>query len=115
MKGWPHNPASLKRPQIVGKLTNELVYEKLPDGVLKQLREVNPATGGRRKYKHHQFLTADIGNPHLEKQVTAVTTLMRVSRTWTRFKTLFDRAFPKPQPQSYLPGLVPEIPDDEDD
>ena len=55
-------------------------YEKLPEGVLDKLREKNPVTvEGRRRHKHHQFLTKDIGNPHLEKQVVAVTTLMRAA------------------------------------
>ena len=75
LKGWEYKPPSVKRPQFMGKLTNELIYEKLPDGVLQQLREKNPLTsGGYRKHRHHQFLTMDIGNPHLERHVAAVTT-----------------------------------------
>jgi hypothetical protein len=107
LRGWPYNPPSLKRPQLVGKLTNELVYNELPEGVLDDLRKKNPvvARDGRRRYKHHQFLTVDVGNPHLEKQVTAVMTLMRVSPTWSRFKKLFARAFPPKVNQPHLPGM----------
>ena len=112
LKGWEYKPPSVKRPQFVGKLTNELIYEKLPDGVLQQLREKNPLTsGGYRKHRHHQFLTMDIGNPHLERHVAAVTTLMRVSSTWTRFKKLFDRAYPPAIAQLELLSLA----DDEDE
>jgi len=108
LRGWAYNPPSLKRPQLVGKLTNELIYRKLPGGVLDDLRRKNPVVqDGRRRYKHHQFLTSDVGNPHLEKQVTAVTTLMRVSPTWSRFKKLFGKAFSN---QPRLPGM-----EDEDD
>lgn len=112
LRGWRYNPPSLKRPQLVGKLTNELVYKKLPHGVLEELRHKNPVVKtGRRRYKHHQFLTTDIGHPHLEKHVTAVMTLMRVSTTWTRFKKLFERAFPPKFRQGEFAGMR----EDEDD
>jgi hypothetical protein len=92
---WQYSPPSLRRPRMVGKLTSQLVYEKLPPGVLEELRGKNPADDtGRRKHKHHQFLTKDVGNPHLEKQLAVVTTLMRISPNWRVFMTHFERAFP---------------------
>ena len=95
LRGWQYNPPSLKRPKMVGKLTAQLVYEQLPPGVLARLREKNPVVrSGYRRHKHHQFLTDDIGDTHLEKQLVSVTTLMRVSPDWKTFKTLFGRAFP---------------------
>jgi hypothetical protein len=94
LRGWQYSPPSVKRPKYVGKLTNELIYEKLPKGVLEELRSKNPVTPrGYRKHKHFQFLTEDIGNPHLEKQVVSVTTLMRASPNWATFERLFKRAF----------------------
>jgi hypothetical protein len=93
--GWQYRPLSLKRPRLVGKLTSQLVYEKLPKGLLDDLRRKNPADEtGRRKRKHHQFLTNDIGNPHLEKHLAVVTTLMRISPNWRVFMAHFSRAFP---------------------
>lgn len=100
LKGWQFSPLSVKRPIFVGKLTNQLVYEKLPLGVLEELKNKNPIVkSGRRKYKHHQFLTDDIGNPHLEKQIAAVVPLMRASPNWLAFKRLFARAFPSEDQQ----------------
>ena len=32
--GWQYRPLSLQRPQYAGKLTNQLIYKKLPPGVL---------------------------------------------------------------------------------
>ncbi len=94
LRGWQYRPISVKRPKYVGKLTNELVYEKLPDGVLAELRSKNPVTPkGYRRYRHFQFLTEDIGNPHLEKQVASVTTLMKASNNWATFNRLFNRVF----------------------
>jgi hypothetical protein len=97
LHGWrwnPFNPAG--GPRIIGKITNQLVYDKLPYGVLEELRRKNPIVynHGRRKYKNFQFLTEDIGNPHLEKQVTTVTTLMRIAPNKRIFDILFDKAFP---------------------
>ena len=94
LRGWQYRPISVKRPKYVGKLTNELVYEKLPKGVLDELRNKNPITPkGHRRFHHHRFLTEDIGNPHLEKQVASVTTLMKASNNWSNFNRMFNRVF----------------------
>lgn len=102
LKGWDYENlgAGAKKPRIVGKLTNEIVYERLPKGVLTELKKKNPPIdNGRRKHKHHQFLTQDIGDKHLNTQITADIALMRASKTWQGFMTLLDRAYPKPGPQ----------------
>lgn len=81
-------------PRYAGKLTNELIYDQLPPGVRQKLEELNPKTEtGRRKYHNHRFLSGDIGNPHLEKQVAVVTALMRASSNWNQFMKSFDRNF----------------------
>lgn len=40
--GWPYDASTTKRTAYIGKLTNKLIYEKLPPGVLPQLRRKNP-------------------------------------------------------------------------
>ena len=104
LQGWQYSPLSLKRPRRVGQLTSKLVYEKLPPGVLEKLREKNPVVyrGHTRKYKHHQLLTEDIGNTHLERHLAAVTTLMRAAPDRKTFQKLFDRAFPSGPVQEEL-------------
>ena len=98
LKGWIYSPMNpMKGPRLIGKITNQIVYEKLPPGVLEELREKNPVVSNkRRKYKHHQFLTEDIGNPHLEKHIASVTTLMRISSNWKSFERMLEKAFPSP-------------------
>lgn len=109
LRGWQFRPFTVKRPQFVGKLTNQLVYEKLPPGVLDELRAKNPKNEkGRRKHKFFQFLTDDIGNPHLERQLVAVTTLMKVSPNWRKFEGMFKRAFPDGPEQSEMPFMEEE-------
>lgn len=95
LHGWTLNPASRAKPAYVGRLTNALVYERLPEGVLAELRSQNPVDPetGRRRFKHHQFLTENIGNPHLEKHLAKVIGLMQASDTWGEFKRMFRKVF----------------------
>ncbi|MEO3474004.1 P63C domain-containing protein [Roseomonas sp. CAU 1739] len=95
VRGWKYAPGSNNRNHYIGKLTNELIYERLPPGVLEELRSKNPRDPikGRRRYTHHRFLTDEVGNPHLEKQIVAVTTLLSVSDDWDEFARLFSKKF----------------------
>ncbi len=99
--GWPYDASTTKRTAYIGKLTNKLIYEKLPPGVLPQLRRKNPtdAVTRRRKHKHFQYLTDEIGNVHLEKQIAAITRLLRATPDgqWRLFESLFNNAFPPAQ------------------
>lgn len=95
LKGWQFIPFPNKKPRVVGKITNDIVYKRLPEGVLEELQSKNPSDEkGYRKHKHHQYLTTDIGNVHLEKHLASVIILMRASVNWRGFKRLLDRACP---------------------
>lgn len=109
VRGWRYAPGSNKRNHYIGKLTNELIYRQLPEGVLEELRNKNPRDPekGRRRYTHHRFLTDDIGNPHLEKQIVAVTTLLAVADDWSDFSRLFCKKFP-PGPNDLFSLPPPE-------
>ena len=98
LNGWPWPPVhNSKRPGIIGKYTNQVVYERLPHGVLEKLKELNPQDEEtkRRKFKHHQFLSEDIGQPDLHSHLLQVIALMRAATSWNGFIKLLDRAFPK--------------------
>lgn len=95
---WPWPPLnSSKRPGVVGQYTNDIVYERLPSGVLDKLKELNPTDEltHRRKYKHHQFLSTNIGQPDLQAHILQVVALMRASTSWKGFINLLDRSLPK--------------------
>lgn len=120
--GWAYRPGTHARPGVVGTFTNKVIYEELPKGVLPALQERNPSMNGRRKRRHHQLLTEDVGLAHLEKQIVAVMTLMHVSEDMEEFEDLFNRRFRKGLQQSRLnfrklaeaaPGKFPDE-DDED-
>lgn len=98
LNNWPWPPLhSSRRPGIVGQYTNDIVYERLPKGVLEKLKELNPveASSGRRRFRHHQFLSEDIGQPDLQKHLLQVITLMKASTSWKGFIKLLDRVLPK--------------------
>jgi hypothetical protein len=96
LKGWQWLSLSGKRPGVVGTYTNDLVYERLAPGILIQLEERNPKDEqGKRRGKHHQWLTDDVGHPALAQHLHAVIGLMRASPDWNQFYRMMNRAFPK--------------------
>jgi len=77
--------------------TKKYIYEQLPPGVLPELERRNPTRRSKsgktyRSHARHQLLTDEVGDPHLEKQIVAVMTLMRASTDWKMFDYLFKRA-----------------------
>jgi hypothetical protein len=96
LRGWDWMSISGKRPRHVGNLTNDLIYDRLAPGILAELETRNPKDEyGRRRRKHHQWLTEDVGHPALAQHLHAVTGFMRASSTWDQFYRLMNRAFPK--------------------
>jgi hypothetical protein len=91
--------------QYVGKLINKY-YDQLPPEVEEELRRLNPSNEkGQRKHKHFQLLSADTGNPHLDKQIMMVTMLMRISAGKPEFERNFEKAFPA-KLQLEIPGVL---------
>lgn len=95
LKGWEYKGAS--KPGIVGKITNQYVYNYLPKGVIDELRTKNPKNqNGNRKAKHHQFL-ADTGAKHLDNLLQQEMALMKASDTWDEFDRLFKKSMGEPE------------------
>lgn len=94
---WPPKPGKNYHPSIIGKITNEIVYKRLPDGVLEKLQEVNPIIQEkhRRRWKHTQFLSNELGRPSLNEHLNKVVALLQASGSWGQFMTLLNRVFPK--------------------
>lgn len=96
LRGWQWRGMSVNRPSVVGKYTNDIVYERLAPGIVEQLQQRNPKDEkGQRRVKHHQWLTEDIGHPALAQHLHAVIGFMRASSKWDQFYRLLQRAFPK--------------------
>lgn len=97
MKGWTWKEASTKKPGVVGKYINDVVYDRLAPHILNELREKNPPNmKGNRKVKHHQYLTPDIGHPKLQEHLSGVMAIQRIAGSnWGRFKSMMDVAYPR--------------------
>lgn len=78
----------------MGNFINRNVYELFPEGVPDRLREVNPSIEGRRKRKHHQHLTKNLGRELLAHQKGVTIAVMRLSPSNDprRFKQNMRRA-----------------------
>lgn len=111
LKGWTPSVIASRRPKVFGKITNDLIYERLPANVLNHLQVLNPKDDkGRRKHKHFQRLTEDIGNPELRALLASEITVMRGfdDGQWNEFYKFLNRVLPKQTP---LP-LFDDITDD---
>lgn len=81
-----------KRPSIIGKWTNKLIYEQLPKGVLEELKVKTPKSPeGNYTARFFQSLTPDIGHPELTSQIYKVIGIMQISDNWNDFISNFNR------------------------
>ena len=105
LRNWQWKGMKINRPSIVAHYTKDLVYERLAPGILSELEQRNPKDErGRRKHKHHQWLSDDVGHPALAQHLYALTSLMRAGKSWTDFYQLVQRAFPKKGETLFLPA-----------
>lgn len=97
LNGWDFTIKDIrKRPGVIGKWTNTVIYKELPKGVLDELKSRTPKNElGKPTAKYHQSLTLDIGEPNLERQITKVVALFQVSdnmeQFWRHFQKMKDR------------------------
>jgi hypothetical protein len=103
LKGWKMSEIPNRRPVIFGRITNDLVYERLAPKVLDELKRLTPRDQkGRLKHKYFQRLTDDVGHPKLRELLASEITLMRVfdDGEWGQFYKALNKALPK---QTKLP------------
>ena len=103
LRGW--EPSDQGRfPRAVAGYINDLVYARLEQGVLDELRKKNPMLSSkRRKVMHHQWLTRDIGHPRLREHISTLLAFMRAAPNWGAFKRNVQRAFPVQNETLHLP------------
>ena len=100
LREWEWRGMKVNRPQVVAKYTNDIVWDRIAPGVREELEILNPKTEqGRRRSRHHQWLTEDIGHPALQKHLNGVIVLMksvvRAKGGWEEFRRRLQRVFPK--------------------
>ena len=92
----------VNRPSITGHYTNEIVYARIADGLLDQLRLNNPKNDeSEREHRHHQWLTDDFGVQELREHIVGVLAIMRTvvdpdpKRAWQKFYVSLQRSYPR--------------------
>jgi hypothetical protein len=100
LHGWPYKVGITRGPRYVGKFIMKYVWGGLPKDVVDEIKRRNPNDEhGRRPKKLFQFLTDETGIPHLDWQISSITTLMRASTDKEQFEELFARAFAIARPK----------------
>lgn len=89
---WDYTMSGIrKRPGIIGKWTNELIYKQLPKGVLDELKKSTPKSdAGNYTSRFFQSLTPNIGHPALTAQIYKVIGIMIASKSWEQFQHIFN-------------------------
>jgi len=98
LNGWkiPENGVIYRKPSVVGKFTNEIIYGRFPKEVLPQLQGNNKYNDiGMRLYKHFQFLTPD-GILKLEKFIFESVLVMKKCHHWDEFVSEHAKKFGYP-------------------
>ena len=96
LRGLDYKSGQVQRPQYFGKLTNDVVYERLAPGVLDELKnKVDRSPSGRPRNRFHQHLTSDSGHPRLREHLASVISIMKLSSDWNDFKIKLDTIHPK--------------------
>lgn len=94
LNNWKFKEISMKKPMIIGKYTNDIVYSRLLPELVDELQNRNPKNEmGYRESKHHQWLS-EIGHTDLDRHISAVTSLMKCCSDWKEFKLLLTKVFP---------------------
>ena len=107
LNGWLYHEKSIrKRPGVIGRWTNDIIYDRLAPGVRKELHRIAERDErGRPKHKLFQRLTEETGHPKLKEHLAAVTALMRAANNWKDFIRSLNRALPRYPDLPLFPDL----------
>lgn len=110
LNGWSFDVESIKRrPGVVGSWTNKLIYDRLPAGVLEELKRKTPKNEkGKYTARLFQSLTPEIGHPELSAQIYKVLGIMRISEDWKSFMENFNVMTSREDGQLELPLISEE-------
>ena len=89
LRKWDYTPK--QRTSAFAHVTVDLVYKRIQPGLWEELKKTNP---NKTKYRYHQMLTDNIGNPHLQKHLISLIKLMQKCPTWNKFMYLVNAIHP---------------------
>lgn len=100
LKNWRWPGMSKNRYSVVGHYTNNLVFDRIAPGLLRDLQSKSPKNEkGQRSNKLHQWLTKDVGDPMLSQHLHSIVMLQRLAiangHGWSRFLHMVDQVLPR--------------------
>jgi len=99
LQGREFEPGSDLSPADIALFIDKYIYEQLSPDVASGLSESSPMAEKRyRRQRRLRSLIANTGNPHLDQQISIVTTLLKIARNTAEFHDLFNRAFAPKEP-----------------
>ena len=113
LKGWRWPGMSKSRYSVVGHYTNNLVFDRIASGLLKELQVKTPKNEkGYRPNRMHQWLTEDVGDPMLAQHLHSLVMLQRLAIAngygWNRFLHAVDQVLPRRGDTLPLPLSEPD-------
>ena len=110
LHGWQWQGMEKNRYQVVGKIGNDLVWDRLAPGLRKAIElQIPRRLDGEDAVRMHQTLTEEIGAPKLQEHIGILLRLMAAQTTWVGFMFAVNQALPKsgkhlPQPPKEPPS-----------
>lgn len=90
-------PPKDKRPQwrpiFFGKITNEVVYNRLAPEILPELKKA--ASKAEKRSKLHQWLTSEVGHPKLKEHLASIISILKLSKNPEEFRANVDFVHPR--------------------
>lgn len=90
-------PPKDKRPQwrpiFFGRITNEVVYNRLAPEILPELKK--SSSKAEKKSKLFQWLTSDIGHPKLREHLASIVSILKLSKTPEDFRANVNLVHPR--------------------
>ncbi len=95
LHGYTYDPASVKRPMIFAKRTED-IYDRLAPGIREKLQEVvKRGSSGRPNEKLFQHLTENEGYRHMLQHLAGVKAIMKLSTDVRDYQRKIDKVFPR--------------------
>ncbi len=92
--GWNYQPGAHHHPQILSQFLHDYVYRAVPVEVRHELTWKTPKVSSEEKCKpQHPFLTENTGVLTLDKIISNITVLVRVSNNPKQFQSFYHSAF----------------------
>ncbi|MFH5805287.1 P63C domain-containing protein [Alienimonas sp. DA493] len=87
---WPGSINDARKWRVLAGVTRELIYDRMPSGMVEALDDVNPVVGGKRSAKHHQHLK-DAGLKLFDAILYDIETCMTLTKGYGRWGVFMSR------------------------